>query len=159
MPGLSLTQQLLEGTAYAEAWSQYSERLFARRCGNPFNSVDMQYDHAFTIVFYALLFYLSIRVNYFGDSFITAYQTFTDYFSVPQDTFMDAYYDTYIVGNPFYGMPYAYGYARLVELHDNAKAAMGTKYNQKAFDAQYLSYGPSYFNLLADRLEQWAAAQ
>jgi hypothetical protein len=36
---------------------------------------------------------------------------------------------------------------------------MGTKYNQKAFDAQYLSYGPSYFNLLADRLEQWAAAQ
>ena len=160
MPGLSLSQQLIEGTAYAEAWSQYSERLFAFHCSGKINANDMQYDHAFNIVYYALLFYLSIRVNYFGDSFMDAYNTFRKYFSVPQDTFTEALFDPYIVGNPFYGIPYAYGYARIIELHDIAKKAMGSgKYSQKAFDTQYLSYGPTYFNLLADRLDQWAREQ
>ncbi len=159
MPGLSLSQQLVEGTAYAEAWSQYSERLFAFHCGGKINSVDMQYDHAFNIIYYALLFYLSIRVNYFGDTFIDAYRTFSDSFSVPQDVFEEALYDPFVIGNPFYGMPYAYGYARIVELHDIAKARLGKAYDQKAFDTQYLSYGPTYFNLLADRLDQWATEQ
>ena len=159
MPGLSLSQQLVEGTAYAEAWSQYSERLFAFRCTSPFKPADMQYSHAFDIIYYALLFYLSVRVNYFGDSFIKAYQTFSDYFSVPQSTFTDALYDPFIIGNPFYGMPYAYGYARIMDLHDTAKKTLGSKYDQKTFDTQYLSYGPTYFNLLADRLDQWAKEQ
>ena len=159
LPGLSLSQQLVEGTAYAEAWSQYSERLFAFHCSSPFKSVDMQYSHSFEIIYYALLFYLSIRVNYFGESFIKAYQTFSEYFSVPQSTFMDALYDPFIIGNPFYGMPYAYGYARIIEMHDTAKKALGSKYDQKTFDTQYLSYGPTYFNLLADRLDRWASEQ
>lgn len=164
MPGLSMTQQLLEGTAYAEAWSQYSERLFAFHCGSSFKAADLQFDHTFTIVFYALLFYLSIRVNYFGDSLVTAFQTFNETlnqmgYGIAQDSFTSAYFDPYIVGNPFYGMTYAYGYARIIELHDIAKTTMGSKYDQKTFDTQYLSYGPTYFNLLADRLEQWEKEQ
>ena len=35
----------------------------------------------------------------------------------------------------------------------------GALYDQKVFDTQYLNYGPTYFNLLADRLEQWAKEQ
>ena len=159
LPGLSLSQQLVEGTAYAEAWSQYSERLFAFHCDGQFNPYDMQYDHANSIIYYALLFYLSVRVNYFGDSFDKAFNTFSQYFGVDEDVFRTELYDPFIVGNPFYGIPYAYGYARIVDLHDTARKTLGKKYDQKTFDTQYLSYGPSYFNLLADRLDQWAKEQ
>jgi len=159
MPGLSLSQQLIQGTAYSEAWSQYSERLFALNCGSKFNSNDLVLDHTNGIIFYALLFYLSVRVNYFGDRFIDAYRTFNGYFRITQDEFRKKYYNTFIVGNPFYGIPYAYGYARIIDLHDNAQKALGRKYDQKVFDTQYLNYGPTYFNLLADRLEQWAKEQ
>lgn len=159
MPGLSLSQQLIQGTAYSEAWSQYSERLFALNCGSKFNSNDLVLDHTNSIIFYALLFYLSVRVNYFGDRFIDAYRTFNGYFRITQDEFRKKYYNTFIVGNPFYGIPYAYGYARIIDLHDNAQKALGRKYDQKVFDTQYLNYGPTYFNLLADRLEQWAKEQ
>ena len=159
MPGLSLSQQLIQGTAYSEAWSQYSERLFALNCGSKFNTYDLVLDHTNSIIFYALLFYLSIRVNYFGDRFIDAYRTFNGYFRITQDEFRKKYYNTFIVGNPFYGIPYAYGYARIIDLHDNAQKALGQKYDQKVFDTQYLNYGPTYFNLLAERLEQWEKEQ
>ena len=159
MPGLSLSQQLIEGTAYAEAWSQYSERLFALNCGSEFNTYDLIYDHTNSIIFYALLFYISIRVNYFGDGFNAAYSTFKDYFRINQETFRKSYYETFIVGNPFYGIPYAYGYARIVNLHDTARRALGKKYDQKAYDTQYLNYGPTYFNILADRLDGWIKEQ
>ena len=159
MPGLSLSQQLVQGTAYSEAWSQYSERLFAENCGADFNSYDLLYDHTNTIIYYALLFYLSIRVNYFGDRFIDAYHTFNGYFRVPQDRFRSQIYEPFIVGNPFYGIPYAYGYARIMDMHKTAQKNLGKKYDQKVFDTQYLSYGPTYFNLLEERLEQWEKDQ
>ena len=116
-------------------------------------------DHAFGIVYYALLFYLSVRVNYFGDSFDTAYKTISKYLNVNKALFRSELYNPYIIGNPLYGIPYAYGYARIVELHEEAEKVLGSKYDQKAFDTQYLSYGPTYFHLLADRLAQWEKAQ
>lgn len=159
MPGLSLSQQLNEETAYAEAWSQYSERLFAFHCSGQFNSNDMLLEHANDIIFYALLFHLSVRANYFGDSFEDVYKTFNECFRIDRDTFRTAYYEPFIVGNPFYGIPYAYGYARIIDLHDAAQKTLGKRYDQKVFDAQYLSYGPAYFNLLEDRLDRWAMDQ
>ena len=159
LPGLSLSQQLIEGTAYAEAWSQYSELLFAMNCNGRFSSYDMLFDHENGIIFYALLFYLSIRVNWYGDSFDSVYRVFNRYFSVSKSTFRSTYYERFIVGNPLYGIPYAYGYARILDLHKDAEEALGSKYDRKTFDTQYLSYGPTYFDLLADRLERWAKEQ
>ena len=101
----------------------------------------------------------SVRVNYFGDSFNDAYRTFSGYFRISKNDFKEKYFNTFIVGNPFYGIPYAYGYARIIDLHDRAQKTLGKKYDQKVFDTQYLSYGPSYFNLLAERLEQWEKEQ
>ena len=45
-------------------------------------------------------------------------------------------------------------------LYSSARKAMGAdKFDEKAFYAQYLNYGPSFFNLIADRLSEWAKAQ
>ena len=160
MPGLSLSQQLLESTAYAEAWSQFSEYLLSSKADNKIRIYDMQYYVSSSQMGTELLGYLSVRVNYFGDSFAAAYQLFSTYFGYSEAEFKEEIYDPFIIGHPFYYMPYAYGYARLTNLISVARKALGqNKFNEKAFYAQYLSYGPSYFNLLSDRLDQWAQAQ
>ena len=106
-----------------------------------------------------LMGYLSIRVNLFGDSFETAYQMFSTYFGYSDDMFKGEIYEPFIIGHPFYYMPYAYGYARLTSLVSTARKTLGDKFDEKAFYTQYLNYGPSYFNLLAERLDQWIKAQ
>lgn len=160
MPGLSLSQQLLETTAYAEAWSQYSEYLLSVKADSKIKIYDMQTYQSNSQLATELLGYLSIRVNYFGDSFGQAFDLFSTYYGYDKDSFREEIYEPFIIGHPFYYMPYAYGYARLTNLYTVARKAMGAdKFDEKAFYAQYMSYGPSYFNLLADRLDQWAAAQ
>ena len=160
MPGLSLSQQLIEPTAYAEAWSQFSEYLLARKAGTKIRVYDMQTYQGFEQMATEMLGYLCVRVNYFGDSFNQAYDLFGSYFNYSKEEFRDEIYDPFIIGHPFYYMPYAYGYARLINLMALSRRTMGNdKFDEKAFYAQYLSYGPSFFNLLADRLDAWAQAQ
>ena len=160
MPGLSLSQQLLEPTAYAEAWSQYSEYLLSSKADSSIRVYDLRTYQAYSQMGTELLGYLCLRVNLYGDSFGTAYEQFSVYFGYSDDQFKGLIYEPFIIGHPFYYMPYAYGYARLTNLISSARKTLGTdKFDEKAFYAQYLNYGPSYFNLLADRLDQWAKAQ
>ena len=84
---------------------------------------------------------------------------FSTYFGYSDDMFKGEIYEPFIIGHPFYYMPYAYGYARLTSLVSAARKTMGDRFDEKAFYAQYMSYGPSYFNLLAERLDQWAKGQ
>ena len=160
MPGLSLSQQLVEPTAYAEAWSQFSEYLLSRKASSTVKVYDLRTYQSYEQMATELLGYLCVRVNYFGDSFTRAYEMFSTYFNYSEEEFRQEIYNPFIIGHPFYYMPYAYGYARIINLMDIARKSIGsTKFDEKAFYAQYLNYGPSYFNLLADRLDQWAKAQ
>lgn len=152
--GFSLSEQLLEETAYAEAWSQYSERLLAEHIDKKYRKTDLQLDHYFQQAITCLIGYCSIRVNLYKDSFEDAYDIFQSFFTYTEEEFRELIYEPYIIGSPFYYMPYAYGYARLMDLHDGWKAARGRSFLEKDFHSAYLSLGPSYFNLLADRLEK-----
>jgi uncharacterized protein (DUF885 family) len=159
MPGLSLTQQLLESTAYAEAWSQFSEHLLADHIDKKYTVDDMRAFHYGSQCIVELVGYWSIRVNYFGDGFDKVYAQLGRLTGYEKEEFRKEIYDPYIIGSPFYYMPYAYGYARLLDLMERTRNTLGDKFDEKAFYAQYLNYGPSHFNLLADRLDQWAKAQ
>lgn len=159
MPGLSLTQQLLESTAYAEAWSQFSEHLLADHVDRKYTVDDLRAAHYGSQCIVELVAYWSIRVNFYGDGFDKAYAQLGRLLGDDKEKFRKDIYEPFILGHPFYYMPYAYGYARLLNLIDNARTALGDRFDEKAFYAQYLSYGPSYFNLLSDRLDKWAQAQ
>ena len=159
MPGLSLTQQLLESTAYAEAWSQFSESMLADHVDKKYTVADLQADHYGSQCVVELVAYWTIRVNCFGDSFDKVYAQMGRLLGEDKETFRKEIYEPFIIGHPFYYMPYAYGYARLVNLIDVAQQKLGDRFDEKAFLAQYLSYGPSSFNLLADRLDKWVAEQ
>ena len=160
MPGLSLSQQLLESTAYAEAWSQYSEYLLSMKAGSKIKIQDMRTYQSNSQLFTELMGYLSLRVNYFGASFASAYELFSTYYNYDEESFRQDIYEPFIIGHPFYYLPYAYGYARLTNLVSSTRKAIGVNnFDEKAFYTQYLSYGPSYFNILKDRLSVWAAEQ
>ena len=159
MPGLSLTQQLLESTAYAEAWSQFSESMLADHVDKKYTVADLQADHYGSQCVVELVAYWTIRVNCFGDSFDKVYAQMGRLLGEDKETFRKEIYEPFIIGHPFYYIPYAYGYARLVNLIDVAQQKLGDRFDEKAFLAQYLSYGPSSFNLLADRLDKWVAEQ
>ena len=159
LPGLSLSQQLLESTAYAEAWSQFSEHLLADNIDKKYTKDDMRADHYGSQCIVELVGYWAVRVNYFGDGFDKVYAQMGRLMGMDKDSFRSDIYDPFIIGHPFYYMPYAYGYARLIDLLTQAKTALGDKFDEKAFYAQYLNYGPSHFDLLADRLAQWEQAQ
>ena len=159
MPGLSLSQQLLESTAYAEAWSQFSEHLLADHVDKKYSTDDLRADHYGSQCMVELIAYWCIRVNYFGDGFDAVYAQLGRLTGRDKESFRKDIYEPFILGHPFYYMPYAYGYARLLNLMDIARNSLGARFDEKAFYARYLNYGPSYFNLLAERLSKWAMDQ
>ena len=93
MPGLSLSQQLLETTAYAEAWSQYSEYLLSVKADSRIRMYDMQVYQTNSQLFTELMGYMSVRVNYFGDSFATAYTLFSTYYGYSEEEFKKEIYE------------------------------------------------------------------
>ena len=159
LPGLSLSQQLLESTAYAEAWSQFSEHLLADHIDKKYTVADMQADHYGSQCIVEMVGYWAIRVNWFGDDFDQVYTQLGRLTGMGEEEFRTDIYEPFIIGHPFYYMPYAYGYARLISFVEEAQKTLGAKFDEKAFYAQYLNYGPSYFDLLAERLLAWEQAQ
>ena len=159
MPGLSLSQQLLENTAYSEAWSQFSEHLLMEHIDRKYTKDDLRASHYGTQCISTLVGYWTIRVNCFGDSFDKVYAQMGRLLGDDKETFRKEIYEPFIIGHPFYYMPYAYGYARLIDLMEGASRTLGDRYDEKAFYAQYLSYGPTYFNLLSERLDGWIQEQ
>lgn len=73
--------------------------------------------------------------------------------NLDEDTLNQLY--TISVNMPYYYLPYAYGYAKLRSFERAAQEKQGNDYDQKAFFKFYLDCGPSYFNLIEDRLNAW----
>jgi len=59
----------------------------------------------------------------------------------------------------FYYLEYAVGYSLLQQEQRDAKAELGEAFDLRAFHEAFLSIGPTYFNLIAPRLDAWVAAQ
>lgn len=149
MEGLSRSQQLLEPTAYAEAWSQYSERLFAYN-QTRFDAAGGIMQHSDGIFSTVLVAYCALLAN--GQDLTQ--EEFTGV--IQQQVGLDAdtvagLYDM-LIDMPYYYLPYAYGYARLRSLERAAEEKAGSAFDQKAFFTDYLNCGPSYFNLIEERL-------
>jgi uncharacterized protein (DUF885 family) len=152
MEGLPRSQQLLEPTAYAEAWSQYSERLFAYNqllfpgASGILHHQEGMYDTL-------LCAYCALVVNGYDMTQEAFIQYMQQLVNLDEDTLNQLY--TISVNMPYYYLPYAYGYAKLRSFERAAQEKQGNDYDQKAFFKFYLDCGPSYFNLIEDRLNAW----
>ncbi len=157
-PDLSWSQQLLESTAYAEAWSQESERLLALHATGSQNATELTAIHAYKQFVTTLICYCGVAVNYMPDM---SPEKLGDYlyetFGFSRELGPELYQDG--VDAPFYVINYAYSYARLQDLYESAKAKLGRDFDEKAFLAAYLECGPAPFDMIEEKLDAWANEQ
>ena len=157
--GLSYSQQILESTAYAEAWSQYSERLLAENATG-FDNQYMIATHCFSQFFTLYGAYMSVAVNYYGlteDDVASDLATWLSWVSESdiKSTAKSIYESS--VDMPFYYFGYAFGYAKFMSLYNETKTTLGDAFDQKEYLTYYLDLGPASFTLLEERIDAWAA--
>ena len=156
MEGLSWSQQLLESTCYAEAWSQESERLLATYATGKQDPNLLMAIHAFNQYALMLEAYCSVLVNGYDNTL----EDFTKYIeSIGYDAELAKELYQFSVDNPYYYMNYAYSYARLQDLYNSAKQKLGSAFVEKDFFKAYLDCGPAPFDLIDARIDAWVAEQ
>lgn len=159
--GVSLTQQLLENSAYAEAWSQFAEYLVASEC-DAFPNDYMLYNQSWDQFFTLIETYLSVLVHVEGidyQEFCSEISNWINWVSGDDwNEFTESFYNR-IYDMPYYTMYYAFGYAQFFEMYNAAEHSLGEKFDQKAYLTAYLDIGPTYFNLMEDILDDWVKEQ
>lgn len=151
MEDLPKSQILAENTAYAEAWSQHAEFLLATE-GAALDRIYMLYEHALSSYTTMIATYISIKVNYYNMDRKGVVST-CEWYGLTKD-FADYAYEM-AIDNPYYYMPYAFGYANLMEFYYKVYEETEDEDSIKAFYEFYLDLGPSYFNLIEKKLDDF----
>lgn len=144
-------RSILTNTGYSEGWAKYVELYSYDWSGLDENLAKLlKINDLFSI---ALPARIDLGVNYEGWSI----QDTADYltkFGINDDEIIKLYYDT-IISSPGVFLPYYVGYLELESMKDTAKQALEDKFSIRDFHKFYLEIGPTYFNIMNDRLNGW----
>jgi uncharacterized protein (DUF885 family) len=146
--GFSLSQQVVEPTGYAEGWTVFTENFVAKHCrelGKEFCTM-MNTNSTFCNVFIPA--YVSIMVNVEGWTMDDVEDYLADY---GLEDAADIFYE-YAITMPQYVMPYAIGYAYMLEIYNDADPK--NEEQHKAFFEKYLSFGPNYMDMMLDYMSK-----
>lgn len=140
--GFPLSQQVNEPTGYAEAWTVFTEYFVADHCRDLGRDLCIVTNTNATFCNIFIPAYVSFMVNREG----WTESEVSDYLKTYglQDA-ADIFYE-YAVTMPEYAMPYAVGYSYLHEIFEDANPH--TEAQCKAFFEKYLSFGPTYMDIL-----------
>ena len=146
-------QLVIETNGYAESWSTNSELNIARintDYGRDLATATFLNDYITNI----LVMICSLKVNGQG----ATEDDLEDYLHRwgLQDA-TDEIYDI-CINMPIYYFKYSGGFCELYDLTNRCKDTV-KNFDSIAFYREYLSWGPSYFDLLGERMEEWANAQ
>jgi uncharacterized protein (DUF885 family) len=142
-------------TAYAEGWGLYSERLgkdvgFYRDPYSDYGRLEGDIWRAIRLVVdtgvHSQHWTREQMVQYFHDH------------SAIDETSIQAEVDRYIAW-PGQATAYKIGQLKILELRDRAKAALGSKFDIRAFHDQVLDAGSLPLDVLSDRIDSWIASQ
>jgi uncharacterized protein (DUF885 family) len=142
-------------TAYIEGWALYSERL-GKEIGfyqDPYND----YGRLEADMWRAIRLVVDTGVH----SQHWTRQQMVDYFhehSAIDETNIQAEVDRYIAW-PGQALGYKMGQLKILELRDRAKAALGPKFDLKAFHDEVLDSGALPLDVLDQRMDAWIASQ
>lgn len=157
LEGLGLMQRALGFSGYYEGWAQFAEEL-AILAQSRYNRSTTMMQFCNEMASNALLLSItSIKVNYEGME-PDDLKEYLSAFGLGDDDYVEIFYDL-AVNLPFYAFPYSLGYAQLASMMRSLSSDLGEAYIQKDVLAQYLNYGPAYFNLLRERMDIWADEQ
>jgi uncharacterized protein (DUF885 family) len=155
LTGLPEFRKYQEYTAFVEGWALYSERLgkdigFYKDPYSDYGRLDNDMWRAIRLV-----------VDTGVHSQHWTRQQMVDYFhehSALDETNIQSEVDRYIAW-PAQALGYKMGQLKILELRDKAKAALGPKFDIKAFHDQVLDSGALPLDVLEQRVDAWIAAQ
>ncbi len=155
LTGLPAFRNYLEYTAYTEGWALYSERLgkevgFYQDPWSDYGRLEAETWRAIRLV-----------VDTGVHSMHWTRQQMLDYFrehSSMDDTNIQAEVDRYIAW-PGQALGYKIGQLKILELRSKAQAALGAKFDIRAFHDQVLDSGALPMDVLEQRIDDWIAAQ
>ncbi len=139
---IPLSQQINEPGGYAEAWTVFTEAFVASKCFKVGINYGIMLNGESTFVNIYLPASISMKVNLEGwtlddvEDMLSAYGL---------EEAADIFYE-YAVTMPFYSMNYAIGYSYMYDIVKTASPSTPAEY--KAFFEKYLSYGPSWMDLM-----------
>lgn len=144
-------RSVLSFTGYNEGYAMYSERYSYDYSGLSEGAIEVL--KANDIYGYGLYSYLDLKVNYSGWS----YKDVCDYMAdlgydeeISQELFSIAINDPCIYHRYFIGL------VEMLELMDYAKELLGDSYSNINFNKYILEMGPTYYDIIKDRMSDWA---
>jgi uncharacterized protein (DUF885 family) len=142
-------------TAYVEGWGLYAERLgidvgFYQ---DPYSD----YGRLEGDIWRAIRLVVDTGVHSQHWSREQMVQYFHDHSNI-DDTSIQSEVDRYI-SMPSQALAYKIGQLKILELRDRAKAALGDKFNIRAFHDQVLDFGALPLDVLTEKIDAWIAAQ
>jgi uncharacterized protein (DUF885 family) len=155
LTGLPAFRSFTYYTAYTEGWALYSERL-GKEIGfyqDPWSD----YGRLEADTWRAIRLVVDTGVH----SMHWTRQQMLDYFrehSSMDDTNIQAEVDRYVAW-PGQALGYKIGQLRILELRSKAQAALGAKFDIKAFHDQVLDSGAVPMDVLGQRIDAWIAQQ
>ena len=143
-------QLMIENNGYAESWSTNMEWNIAKI--NDYDNMDLAIaSFAGEYVSNILVTIVSLKVNGQGASYDDIYN-YLEQWGIEEDDIQDIY--DYAIDMPIYFFKYAGGFCELFDLTNRC-----SKGDLVTFFTEYLHWGPSYFDLLDERMEAWANAE
>ena len=142
-------------TAFVEGWALYSERL-GKEVGfyqDPYSD----YGRLEADIWRAIRLVVDTGVHSQHWTREQMVQYFRDH-SGMDDTNIQAEVDRYIAW-PGQALAYKVGQLKILELRDRAKAALGPKFDIKAFHDQVLDNGALPLDVLEQHINDWIAIQ
>lgn len=144
---MSLAQQILEPTGYAEAWTVFTEYFVSKNCYDIGNYYCMLMNANSTFCNIFLTEYVDVLVNYLGYSEEDVEEYLSNF---GMEDAADIFYEL-AVTCPFLYTPYAVGYSYISAIYD--KAAPKSMSDHKEFFKKYLDFGPNCMDMMRDYMK------
>lgn len=149
-----LIRYLIEPGGYIEGWATYCE-AYSYQFGNADENMNklMQANYITTLCLYAKV---DIGINYLGWSAEDVLKYISAY-GFSEKEIADEMYKS-MVSEPANYCQYVLGYIGFSELKKTAQEKLGGSFNLKDFHKYVLDLGPVQFDILNERLDNWAAS-
>lgn len=141
----------LNMTGYSEGWATYVEMYSYNWTG--LDSSAAKALKINSLYSEALSCRIDLGVNYEGWTLEDTVDYFAELGITDEET-ATIFYDT-VVSAPCMYCPYYIGYLELEELKESAESTLDSSFCIKDFHKFYLEIGPTYFDIIEDRMETW----
>ena len=145
---------LMQFNGYSEGWAKYVEHYAYKWSGlDEVVGEALAIDDAYGFAIYSRL---DIGINYEGwklkdvKSFIKKYGI--------AESYAEELYETFI-NDPGTYLQYYFGRLEIIELRDKAEEELGSKFDIKKFHQFLLETGPTYYDVILDRMNIWIKNQ